>query len=150
MTKMFSPTTVGFYDLRVHPRDLIPEDAIEITEEAYEALLDGQAVGQTIVPDATGNPVLVEAATDAEAELIAWRANAAVSRFQARAALHAAGLLDAAEAAVAGAEPIVRIAWADAAEWRRNSPTIAAIAAALDLTSEQIDDLFIQAATITA
>lgn len=73
-----------------------------------------------------------------------------VSRFQARAALHQAGLLTAAEAAVAAADTLTQIAWADAQEFRRNSPTIAALAASIGLTETQIDDLFRQAATITA
>lgn len=72
------------------------------------------------------------------------------TRFQARAALHQAGLLSAAEAAVAEAGAMAQIAWADAAEWRRDSPTIAAIATALQLTDQQVDDLFDAAAQITA
>ena len=73
-----------------------------------------------------------------------------VSRFQARAALHLAGLLTAAEAAVASAGPMVQIAWADAQEFRRDSPTIATLAASIGLTEAQIDDLFREAAQITA
>lgn len=73
-----------------------------------------------------------------------------VSRFQARVALHSAGLLAVAEAAIEAGDPIDRIAWQDAAEWRRDSPTIARIAVTLGLTDEQVDDLFHAAATITA
>lgn len=73
-----------------------------------------------------------------------------VSRFQARAALHLAGLLEAAEAAVASAGPMAQIAWADAQEFRRDSPTIAALAASIGLTEAQIDDLFREAAQISA
>ena len=74
------------------------------------------------------------------------------SRMQARVALHQAGLLAAVEAAVAEADPVVQIAWADATEFRRTSPTIATLAAALDppLTDEQLDDLFEQAMQVTA
>ena len=80
------------------------------------------------------------------------RAEMACSRMQARIALHQAGLLGAVEAAVAEADPVVQIAWADATEFRRDSPTIAALAAALDppLTDEQLDDLFEQAMQVTA
>ena len=73
-----------------------------------------------------------------------------VSRFQARAALHIAGLLVQAEAAVAAADPLAQMAWADAQEFRRNSPTIAALSASIGLTSEQVDDLFRSAALIVA
>lgn len=75
---------------------------------------------------------------------------AEVSRFQARAALHIAGLLPSVEAALAVADPLAQIAWADAQVFRRDSPTIAALAAAIGMTEAQIDALFIQAAQIQA
>lgn len=73
-----------------------------------------------------------------------------VSRFQARASLLEAGLLEDAEEAMSGATPIAKLAWAEATEWRRDSPTIGAIGDALGLTAIQIDDLFRYAATIRA
>lgn len=87
---------------------------------------------------------------DAADLLAAERATMRCSRFQARAALHLAGLLDDTEAAVAAADPLVRIAWADAQEFRRDSPTIAALAGVLGLDDEDIDALFRTAMTITA
>ena len=74
--------------------------------------------------------------------LAAERADMVVSRFQARAALHAAGLLPQAEAAVSQADALTRMAWADAVVFQRTSPTIAAMAATLGLTETQVDDLF--------
>lgn len=82
--------------------------------------------------------------------LAAERATMRCSRFQARAALHNAGFLGAVEAAVAAADPFVQIAWQDATEFYRGSPTIAALQAAVGLTDEQIDDLFRAAAQIVA
>lgn len=73
---------------------------------------------------------------------------AVISRFQARAALMDAGLLADVELAVGSAGPLAQLAWAEAVEWRRDSPTIAAIAASLDLTDGQLDDLFRAAALI--
>lgn len=74
-----------------------------------------------------------------------------VSRFQARAALLAADLLQAVEAAIAASgNPVAQLAWADAVEFRRDSPTIAAMAAALGLTDAQVDNLFRTAAGILA
>lgn len=75
---------------------------------------------------------------------------ASVTRFQARAALFAAGLLDDVEATIAGADRFVQIAWADAASFERGSPTIAALATALGLSDQQLDDLFRAAAKIAA
>ena len=73
-----------------------------------------------------------------------------VSRFQAKAALDAAGMLAACDAAVAGADALTRLAWAEALHFRRDSPAIAAMSAAVGLSSEQVDELFIAAATIAA
>ena len=73
-----------------------------------------------------------------------------VSRFQAKAALSAAGLLPAVEAALADADPLAQLAWAEAIEFRRQSPTILALATALGLTDAQVDDLFHAAASIEA
>lgn len=75
-----------------------------------------------------------------------------VSRFQARAALHLAGLLEQVEALMRDPETdvIAKLAWWDAQEFRRQSPTIAAMAKALGLTDAQIDELFIAAAGIEA
>lgn len=75
-----------------------------------------------------------------------------VSRFQARAALHLAGLLDDVEALMAAPDTpaLAKLAWADAMEFERQSPTIAALAGAVGLTEQDIDALFITAAGIKA
>lgn len=74
-----------------------------------------------------------------------------VSRFEARAALHYAGLLESVEAYMAqpGVDVITRLAWADATDFERDSPMLASIAALLNLTEQQVDDLFRAAAQIS-
>ena len=73
-----------------------------------------------------------------------------VTRFQARAALHLAGLLDDAEAAIAQAHPLSRIAWEHAHVYRRYSPTLISIGQQLGLSEADMDELFKTAASITA
>lgn len=75
-----------------------------------------------------------------------------VSRFQARAALQMAGLLDMVEAAMQSptVDPIVHLAWTDAQEFRRSSPSIAAMAAQFGWSDEQLDALFMTARGIEA
>jgi hypothetical protein len=75
-----------------------------------------------------------------------------ITRFQAKAALELAGLLGTVETIMADpATPILaRLAWADALEFFRGSPTVAAIAAVLGLTDAQIDELFIVGSGISA
>lgn len=108
---------------------------------------------QTIHNVATGETVTVpyeRPEADPVEALAAERAGMVCSRFQAKAALHLAGLLSAVEAAIAQADPVTQIAWAEAVEYRRNSPTILALAGALEMTDEQVDDLFRTAMQIEA
>ena len=51
----YSATTKGFYVSTVHA-DYMPEDAVEITEETYLALLDAQATGKRISSASDGTP----------------------------------------------------------------------------------------------
>lgn len=53
---LYSATTRGFYTPDIHVS--IPSDAVEITDEEYIALLDGQSQGQQIVSDVNGYPIL--------------------------------------------------------------------------------------------
>jgi len=55
---LYSAKTNGFYLPDIH--DNIPDDAVEISNDYYVTLLDGQAKGQTITADDNGMPVLVE------------------------------------------------------------------------------------------
>ena len=71
-----------------------------------------------------------------------------ISRFQARAALMNAGLLTQVEQIVANADEITRLAWAEAVEWKRSSPTINSLGAQLGLSEAQMDALFAAAAEI--
>jgi hypothetical protein len=75
-----------------------------------------------------------------------------VSRFQAKAALLNAGLLDDVEAMIddPATPEVTKLAWAEAQEFHRQSPTVLAIASALNLADQQVDDLFIAAAAISA
>lgn len=75
-----------------------------------------------------------------------------VTPFQAKAALLDAGLLDDIEALMAdpSTDRVVVLAWNNVTEFRRLSPMVAGIAAALGWTDEQLDTLFEAAALKTA
>ena len=94
------------------------------------------------------DPLDVQAQQDADA-LTAEREGMIVSAFQAYEALAQAGLLDTAEAAIAGAGATANRAWNKAQNFERNSNLVAAIAGQLGLTDERVDDLFRQAKTIS-
>ena len=117
-----------------------PDDPEKHGRDIYAAIIDAGDIAPYIAPP---EPTPEEL-------LSAERSTMIVSKFQAKAALMQADLLDATQAAIADADALTKLAWADAQEFRRNSPMIATLAAALDLTDEQVDDLFRSAAEIEA
>ena len=78
--------------------------------------------------------------------------NMVVSPFQAKAALQLAGLLETVETYMVNpaTDPVVRLAWQHASEYRRQSPTVLAIADHFGWTTEQLDNLFVTASGIQA
>lgn len=75
-----------------------------------------------------------------------------VTRFQALAVLSQAGYLDTITTYIdsLATSDITRLAFENATDWERSSPTVAALATMLNLTSAQVDDLFIAASNISA
>ena len=53
----YSKRTGGFYTVEIHG-DNTPADAVEITTDEHQALLEGQSQGKRIVADENGKPVL--------------------------------------------------------------------------------------------
>ncbi|MFQ1050164.1 DUF4376 domain-containing protein [Avibacterium paragallinarum] len=53
----FNRRTQGFFLAGIHA---IPEGSVEISEETYRTLLEGQSEGKQIIPDERGYPVLIE------------------------------------------------------------------------------------------
>lgn len=54
----YANSTNGFYTPDINP--IIPDDAVEITDEYYQELLAGQSDGKCITADAEGYPVLTD------------------------------------------------------------------------------------------
>lgn len=75
-----------------------------------------------------------------------------VTAFQAKAALLHADLLDNVEAMMTNpATPrIVKLAWDEALNFERQSPTVAAMASTLGLTDAEVDSLFLYAAEVVS
>ena len=75
-----------------------------------------------------------------------------VTRFQALAILAAGGYLDTVRTHIATLDVnnVQRLAWENATDWERTSPTLNALAVMLGLDATQVDDLFIAASTISA
>jgi hypothetical protein len=77
---------------------------------------------------------------------------ATVTRFQALAVLAAGGYLDTVRTYINTLDQnnVQRLAWENATDWERTSPTVNALAAMLGLTDAQVDDLFIAASQVSA
>ena len=105
--------------------------------------------------DTNGNWMTHYVAVDYTAEELAaqteqWRQSASCTPFQGRMALADAGLLSNVEAAITAADEKTKVAWEYALEWKRMSPMIATLGAALNITDAEIDDLFKAASQIVA
>lgn len=150
-------------------RYLIPRGATEVAPPALQPLQAPRwnGTGWEAIPDfrgvkywaPNGEEKVVQVAGELvpEGALLSPPASApmpsvpvVVTRLQAKAALLQAGLLDAANAhfAQAAADPMARLAWAEATTFERDSRLVAATAAALNLSSAQVDDLFRTASEI--
>jgi len=75
-----------------------------------------------------------------------------VTRFQALAVLAQAGYLDTIWTYIESLprSNITRLAFENATEWERTSPTLATLATMLNLNEAQVDEMFMAAANITA
>lgn len=69
MNYYFSESELGFYCDEVN--ESIPTDAVEISEDVYLSLLEGQSKGKFISADSAGTPVLTDPPEPTQAELVA-------------------------------------------------------------------------------
>ena len=137
--------------LRTEDGALIPADPANIDYANYLVWRDGTV--EDVVDAETGEvtgTVIVGSHTPEPADLPVIAIPKEVTRFQALAALHFAGYLSSAEAAVAQGDVMTKLAWDNAQSFERSSPTLAALAGALGITDTQLDELFIAASKIKA
>ena len=69
---LFSPSTCGFYDRRVHSS--IPADAIEVSEAERAAALDALEPGLAIVAGPDGKPIAAPVSPEPDVALALLRA----------------------------------------------------------------------------
>lgn len=102
MGMYYAASTNGFYSKEMNG-DGIPEDAVEITDEEWIALLDGQAAGKMIASDKKGSPVLKDYPAPT-AEQLSDMAAAERTRLIALATVAIGPLQDAADLEIATAQ----------------------------------------------
>lgn len=66
----YAKSTNGFYDEAIHGNN-IPADAVEITTEEHQVLLEGQSQGKIISADKNGKPVLKDPPPPTPEQIIA-------------------------------------------------------------------------------
>jgi hypothetical protein len=137
----FSPSTKGLYPLAVYEE--FPADAIDVPDSVYKKYLAGE-ISKLDVKDGK-----VVAHTPSQSDI---RQNITVTAFQAHAAIARSGLYDAVANLMQAPEtPLeVKLAWEKAEEFRRLSPVVLEMAAKLNISEQQLDELFAIAATIEA
>lgn len=115
-----------------------PDDVEELGRELYAQILEA------------GTPAEYTGESNEELELRLFRETTTVSRLQAKAALAEFGHLENAQAIIddPAASTLAKLAWVEASEFRRLSPMMLTIAGLLDLTDEQLDELFQFALTV--
>lgn len=131
---------------------------VEVNELSEPSYNDTQKLVQQDSPNlvdsvwTVGWNIVDKTSEEIQQELAIKRANMVVSPFQAKAALLQAGLLSQVEALIndPATDPLVVLAWNNASEYRRTSSMIVNLAATLNLTDTQLDELFTNAATIVA
>ena len=60
MAKYFSASKVAFYDDVVTPLGLLPEDALRLSDDDYEAIIGKQNEGFVIVAGSDGYPAVIK------------------------------------------------------------------------------------------
>lgn len=138
-----------------HPGESLPDDltAADLTHLGVVKVAAAIPPADTTLETAVeGTPALVGGVWTQTWSLARKPVPASVSMAQARLALLGAGMLSSVDAVMAALPSPQKeqalIWWTYAGEVRRDHPLVSQLAAALNLTSAQVDDLFITASTL--
>jgi hypothetical protein len=145
MDMKYSPSTGGFYTYEIHGNNM-PGDVVDVPDDTYLALIEGQSQGKQISPGADGVPELIDPPVQAKPDVTV------VTMRQARLALLAAGKLTEVTDAIAALDEPERsraqIEWEFASDVEKSSPLIQSLAASVGLDDAALTALFNTAATL--
>ena len=138
----FSPSTEGIYPVDAYVE--FPSDALDIPNALYAKFQNAEISGLTVV-----NGVVVKIPDAPPSDP---RESMQVTAFQAKAAIMRSGLYDQVDALMHHPDtPLeTKLAWEEVLTFKRLSPTVLTMGAALGLNDTQLDELFALAATIEA
>lgn len=120
-----------------------PYKEVEVLSDRYRA--DGADLPFTVVGEGTISEAQPE---DFPAPVVPTPVPASVTPRQIRQAMTAAGLRASVEAAIAAADQDTKDWYEFATEFRRDHAMVAALASALSVTEQQLDDLWTLAASL--
>lgn len=140
----------GFSEAALTAASELPATLTAKQAEMDEALATAQAdhVAELAAKDAEIAALQVQVVALTPAPTTVNAVPQSVTMRQARLALLQSGLLDEATAAVAGAGPAAQIEWEYSSDVGRNVILVQALSSALGLTDEDLDGLFVLAATL--
>lgn len=137
----YSALNRGFYSPEIHSQ--MPYDAKHLSDEMYSQLMEAQRQGKVVRPDENGLPI-AEAADVTPPTSVTMR--------QARLALLGAGKLSLISTAIAALpspqKEAAQIEWEYAATVERSSALTEILAASLQLSEADLDNLFTSAAAL--
>jgi len=149
----YSPSTGGFYRQDMH--STIPADAVNLTQERYEELMDKLAQGHIIVVNENGQPLAVAAELSASPvplpDLTArqfWQAALVLGITEEGLVASISDPQDALYVQDEAERVSAIIDIRKATSFRRDYPLVDEMAAAHNITTEQMDDLWAWAAAI--
>lgn len=143
----FSASTLGFYTEDVHGRD-IPADAVMIEKSKHREMMDAQSHGMRIDSDSNGFPIAVISKSVPNPAISCTPSQGLVTLF---------ALKNITEDDVDAAIDLItdqverytaKIAFKHAKTWERNSKTMNVMAALLNLSDSDMDELFEYASTV--
>ena len=134
----FSPTTCEFY----FQKDGAPIDVIKISATQHKSLLTEISKGKQLAADSDGQPIIVDAQTVVSAPERCTPAQGLVALYALK-QITEDNVLDAiAQIPAPVQQYTARIGYQRATVWERNSPTMQAMAQLLQLSEEDLDELF--------
>lgn len=133
---------VGIFPVTILEKPVFNETTEKCIENVTPSLIDGVWTVNWTVSDKTNEEI--------QFENVAKRSSMVVSAFQAKAALLQAGLLTDVENYINNpdTDPLVKLAWNNAIEFRRLSPIITVLGSTFNLSEIQLDKLFKTAKSI--
>ncbi|MGD9759115.1 MAG: hypothetical protein AB7U71_16505 [Comamonas sp.] len=144
----YAKSTGGFYRKSVHG-DGIPGDAVEISQDEYENLLSMQSSGMLISADENGRPIAVNRALGSDLKPThCTPAQGLVALFALKSITEENVLASIGQITDPVRQYTARIGYQRATAWERGSRTMQTMAQLLQLSEQDLDELFTYAVTV--